>query len=263
MTDHRWQGPSLSSSLANSSLSASSLSASSRLPSSESIDAWCIVVAGGSGSRYGSLKQAVPLAGRSVLEWSIVSALRACGGVVVVVPSDGSLDEACSMFDSVLVVRGGASRSESVRNGLAAVPNDVAIVVVHDAARPLAPTELFARCVAAIRDGADGAIAAIAVTDTVKRVADGVVVDTVDRSSLVSVQTPQAFRADMLRRAHANQGDATDDAALIEALGGCVVVVDGDIRARKLTTPDDLVILEAFLAADATTTNDTNARETP
>jgi 2-C-methyl-D-erythritol 4-phosphate cytidylyltransferase len=170
------------------------------------------------------------------------------------VPADGSLDDLRNVvgFESVVVVQGGKSRSESVRNGLAAVPIDVAIVVVHDAARPLAPSELFAHCIGAVRSGADGAIAALAVTDTVKRAIDGVVIETVDRSALVAVQTPQAFRADLLRRAHHNGADATDDAGLIEALGGRVVVVEGDVRAGKLTTPDDLVILEAFVAADRT-----------
>ena len=107
-----------------------------------------------------------------------------------------------------------------MRAGLAAVPADAEIVVVHDAARPLAGADLFQRTVAAVRAGADAAIPGVPVTDTVKQVEDGRVVATVDRSRLVAVQTPQAFRAAVLRRAHAGDPEATDDAALVEALGG-------------------------------------------
>ena len=112
---------------------------------------------------------------------------------------------------------------------------------MHDAARPLASPELYRRVVAAVRNGADAAIPGVAVADTIKVVdADGHVVDTPDRSTLVAVQTPQAFRFDALRRAHAAGGEATDDASLIEAIGGTVVVVEGDPGNRKITLPDDL-----------------------
>jgi 2-C-methyl-D-erythritol 4-phosphate cytidylyltransferase len=151
---------------------------------------------------------------------------------VVVVPPDD--------VDREGGVAGGATRSDSVRAGLAAVPDDATIICVHDAARPFADASLFDRAVAAVVAGADGAIPAIAVTDTIKVVADGVVVATPDRATLVSVQTPQAFRADALRRAHAGADTSTDDAALVEAIGGRVVVVDGDVRNRKITHPDDL-----------------------
>ena len=112
---------------------------------------------------------------------------------------------------------------------------------VHDAARPLASPDLYARVIAAVRAGADGAIPGLAVTDTIKVVDDdGVVVDTPDRASLVAVQTPQAFRAATLRAAHGSGGEATDDAALVEAFGGRVVVVAGEPANRKITTPADL-----------------------
>ena len=205
---------------------------------------WAIVVAGGGGLRFGGPKQFEDLLGRRVLDWSVAAARDACDGVVVVVPADRVTDG---------TVAGGATRSASVRAGLAEVPADAEIVVVHDAARPLAGADLFERTVAAVRGGADAAIPGVPVTDTVKQVDDGRVVATVDRSRLVAVQTPQAFRAAVLRRAHAGNTDAggpeaTDDAALVEALGGCVVVVDGDPRNIKLTSPDDLLVARALLA---------------
>jgi 2-C-methyl-D-erythritol 4-phosphate cytidylyltransferase len=143
------------------------------------------------------------------------------------------------------VVAGGETRSDSVRCGLAAVPPEADIVVVHDAARPLAGPELFGAVVAAVEAGADGAVPGVPVVDTIKRVGPGeVVVETLDRGALVAVQTPQAFRAASLRAAHGGGADATDDAALVEARGGRVVVVPGDERNRKITVPADLVDLE-------------------
>ena len=200
---------------------------------------WAIVVAGGSGSRFGGPKQFDDLLGRRVLDWSLAAARSRCEGVVPVLPAD-RLEPGAQP--------GGATRSASVRSGLAAVPADAAIVVVHDAARPLAGPELFERVIAAVDAGADAAVPGMAVSDTVKRVDDGRVVATVDRRGLVSVQTPQAFRAEVLRRAHAGHPEATDDAALVEALGATVVVVEGDRRNLKLTSPDDLVVAQALLA---------------
>jgi 2-C-methyl-D-erythritol 4-phosphate cytidylyltransferase len=138
-----------------------------------------------------------------------------------------------------------------VRAGLAAVPADATIVCVHDAARPLASVELYRRAIAAVHDGADAAIPGIPVTDTIKVVADGVVVSTPDRSALVAVQTPQAFRAGVLRAAHEAGGDATDDAALVEGLGGVVAVVAGETTNRKITVPEDLTWARDQLAATA------------
>ena len=193
---------------------------------------WTIVVGGGSGQRFGTLKQYEELGSRRVIDHARAAADAASEGVVVVVPPDD--------VDREGGVAGGATRSDSVRAGLAAVPVDATIICVHDAARPFADPSLFDRAVAAVVAGADGAIPAIAVTDTIKVVADGVVVATPDRASLVAVQTPQAFRADVLRRAHTSADTSTDDAALVEAIGGRVVVVEGDTRNRKITRPDDL-----------------------
>ncbi|HWW53901.1 MAG TPA: 2-C-methyl-D-erythritol 4-phosphate cytidylyltransferase [Acidimicrobiales bacterium] len=208
---------------------------------------WAVVVAAGSGQRYGTAKQYAVLDGRTTLARSVAVARTACDGVVVVVPAGDEDLAVVRESGADVVVTGGASRSASVRAGLAAVPGDVEIVVVHDAARPLADPSLFASVVHAVREGADGAICAIAVTDTIKRVEGEFVAGTLDRTGLVSVQTPQAFRATVLRRAHRGEPEATDDAALVEAAGGKVVVVPGDPRNLKLTEPADLATAEALL----------------
>jgi 2-C-methyl-D-erythritol 4-phosphate cytidylyltransferase len=125
-------------------------------------------------------------------------------------------------------------------------------VLVHDAARPLASSTLFARVIAAVRDGADAAVPALALADTVKRVRDGVVVETIPRDDLVAVQTPQAFRRDALERAHGAAGIDTDDAALVERDGGKVVIVEGDPRNFKITRPEDLALARVLLEGGAT-----------
>ena len=135
-----------------------------------------------------------------------------------------------------------------MRAGLAAVPEEAEVIVVHDAARPLAGPALFAAVVDAVRAGAVCAIPVLPVADTLKQTAHGLVVSTVDRDGLVSVQTPQAFAADVLRRAHQGGGRTTDDAALVEELGLPVRTVPGDPRNLKLTRPDDLGLIEALLA---------------
>lgn len=203
---------------------------------------WAVVVAAGSGERYGAPKQYERLGDRRVLDWSLAAARRAADGVVLVVaPTRAGDDEP----GADTVVAGASTRSGSVRAGLAAVPPEAEVVVVHDAARPAASPALFAAVVAAVRAGADGAVPGVPVVDTVKRVVGGVVVETLDRSTLVAVQTPQAFRADVLRSAHAGGGEATDDGALVEAAGGRVVVVAGEPDNVKVTTPADLERLAA------------------
>jgi 2-C-methyl-D-erythritol 4-phosphate cytidylyltransferase len=205
---------------------------------------WVVVVAAGRGERYGAPKQYELIAGRRVLDWSLDAARVVAGGIVLVVAPGREADHE----DVDAVVVGGATRSASVRAGLAAVPADASIVVVHDAARPAADGGLFDAVVRAVLDGADAAVPGVTVVDTVKRVgADGVVVETLDRDELVAVQTPQAFKADVLRAAHAGRGDASDDAALVEAAGGRVVVVPGDLRNIKLTTAADRARLEDVL----------------
>jgi 2-C-methyl-D-erythritol 4-phosphate cytidylyltransferase len=152
-----------------------------------------------------------------------------------------------------IAIPGGATRSDSVAAGVAEVPADAAIILVHDAARPLIPADLIDRVLGGFADGADGVIPALPIDDTVKRVdAAGRVVDTLDRSELRTVQTPQAFLADVLRRAVAapDRGTGTDCASLVERAGGTVATVLGDPRAMKITTRADLARAEELHRAD-------------
>ncbi len=205
---------------------------------------WTIVVAAGSGSRFGRAKQYERLGDRRVLDWALSAAQSVSEGVILVVPPD-SAGRREPGVDAV--VPGGTTRSASVRAGLAAVPGDADIVLVHDGARPLAPVSLFQAVIEAVRAGADCAIPALPVANTVKRVAGDRVVETVARDDLVEVQTPQGFAAAALRKAHAGEPDATDDAALIEATGGTVVIVEGHPSNLKLTHPQDLAVARALL----------------
>jgi 2-C-methyl-D-erythritol 4-phosphate cytidylyltransferase len=168
-------------------------------------------------------------------------------GVVLVLP-EASLDDAANHAGCDLVVAGGLSRSDSVRAGLAAVPESATIVIVHDAARPLATRQLFDRVIAGLATDIAGVIPGVLLADTVKRVKDGAVLETISRDELRAIQTPQAFRAVILRAAHANGDDATDDAALVEAIGGTVRVVDGESANLKITERADLSQLEAIIA---------------
>ena len=209
-----------------------------------------LLVAAGSGERLGASrpKAFVVLAGRPMLEWSL-DALRAVPqveAIVVALPSGEPAPE------GTLGAPGGATRSHSVRAALAAAPEPAdGRVVVHDAARPLAEPELFARALAAL-DEADAAIAAAPVTDTVKQAGpDRRVVATLDRASLWAVQTPQAFRAAVLRRALDVSDEvlagATDDAALVERAGGSVRLVESPPENLKVTTALDLRVAELLL----------------
>jgi 2-C-methyl-D-erythritol 4-phosphate cytidylyltransferase len=193
---------------------------------------WTVVVAGGTGQRFGAAKQFELLGDRRVIDHARAVADEMSDGTVVVVPPDD--------VERERGVAGGATRSESVRAGLAAVPDEATIILVHDAARPFAGPELFRRVIDAVIAGADAAIPAVPVDDTIKVVAGDTVIDTPDRSTLVAIQTPQAFRAGVLRAAHASGGDATDDAGLVERMGGRVVVVAGADDNRKITKPADL-----------------------
>lgn len=195
-------------------------------------EVWTIVVAAGSGQRFGGPKQYATLGPRRVLDWSVAAA-REVGEVVVVVPTADAAREGA--------VAGGETRSESVRAGLAAIPHTATVICVHDGARPFADGALFARVVAAVAAGAEAAVPGSPVADTIKQVdATGTVTGTPARDTLRAVQTPQAFRAATLRAAHAAGGEATDDAALVEQAGGTVVVVEGDPGNRKITDPADL-----------------------
>ena len=205
-----------------------------------------IVPAGGSGERLGAdrPKAFVVCAGRPLLEWSLDVLREVCDRVIVAAPE--------GYDDGENFVRGGDSRSASVRNALVAAP-EAEIAVVHDAARPLVTRDLVERCLAALEPGVDGAIAAAPMSDTVKEAAaDGRVLRTLDRSGLWAIQTPQVFRADVLRRAverdAAALAAATDDASLVEELGATVRVVEAPPENIKVTRESDLRIVEALLA---------------
>ena len=203
---------------------------------------WTIVVAGGSGQRFGAHKQFLALGPKEMVAWAVDTALQVSVGVVVVVPE---VSDFASSDARVHVVQGGVSRTESVRNGLAAVPTSAQVVCVHDAARPFASVELFQAVVQELSPTVQAAVPALAVVDTVKVIDESTneVLSTPLRSTLRAVQTPQAFHAAILREAHLvaehENREGTDDASLVEAIGGYVVVVPGNVMNRKITTPED------------------------
>jgi 2-C-methyl-D-erythritol 4-phosphate cytidylyltransferase len=201
---------------------------------------WTIVVAAGSASRFGQPKQYQPLGDRRVLDWSLRAASSSSDGVALVVPPE-HVDDLEPLAD--LVVAGGTTRSESVRAGLAAVPADAEVILIHDGARPLASPDLFADVTTAVWNGAVAVVPAMPVIDTVRSHTSGLV----DRRDLVVVQTPQAFHAPTLREAHASTPEATDDATLVESIGGEVRIVSGSPTNLKITYPTDLLVAEALL----------------
>lgn len=230
-------------------------------PNRVSPQIWTIVVAGGSGRRFGSMKQYEMLGDGRMLDRAVGVALANSDGVVVVVPVDDVVDESTvyAPYGPVRVVSGGPTRTASVRNGLTVVPNAATMILVHDAARPFASDHLYQSVIAAVVSGADGSVPGLPVVDTVKVIevahsstVDAVVphvVNTPDRATLVAVQTPQAFRADILRQAYVPEIDGTDDSSLVEAIGGTVIVVPGEANNRKITHPEDLVWAREFIAS--------------
>ena len=213
-----------------------------------------IVVAAGSGSRLGAdlPKAFCVVRGRTLLEHAL-PAFTDHPGVrdVVVAAPPAHVERAASLAGGAAVIAGGASRQASVSCGLAALAADIDAVLVHDVARAFVPGPVIDRVLAALADGADAVIPARPVTDTVKRVDNtGAVVETIDRSTLWAVQTPQGFRRSVLVAAHqsAPEDAATDDAGLVEARGGRVVVVEGADEAFKITRPWDLLVAEAVAA---------------
>jgi 2-C-methyl-D-erythritol 4-phosphate cytidylyltransferase len=166
---------------------------------------------------------------------------------VVLVVADTYAEQPEPSVDAIVV--GGPERSDSVRAGLSAVPDAAEIIVVHDAARPLATFALFGEVVMTVREGADGAIPGVRPVDTIKQVDEtGVVRATLERAELRAVQTPQAFRATALRQAHQSAERATDDATLVEAIGGKIVVVLGDLQNVKITHEADLTYAAHLLS---------------
>jgi len=210
------------------------------------MDCAIVLVAAGSSTRMGFPKLWADVCGQPLIAHALTSARAASPVELVVVVAEDRLAEACAMAPSARVVAGGARRRDSVSNGLAASTADW--LAIHDAARALAPPELFARGLEAAR-GSGAAIPGVALKDTIKRVADSRVVDTPLRAAHVAVQTPQIFRRDVLERALAlTDDDVTDEAALVEQLGIHVALFEGDERAFKVTTPLDFALARTLLA---------------
>lgn len=204
----------------------------------------------------GMPKALVRVGGRTLVEHAVdrATAGRAPAAVVVVAPAT-HLAEFERLVPQVRVIPGGAERTDSVAAGLAALPADVDIVLVHDAARALAPASLFDAVAAAVAAGADAVVPGVPVSDTIKQVdAVGSVVHTPDRARLRAAQTPQGFRRSALQTAHSRGGGAaTDDATLIERAGGTVQVIDGDPLAMKITLPPDIDAAERLAETGAAT----------
>ena len=216
-----------------------------------------IVPAAGRGERLGpgAPKALRTLAGQPILLHAVtnLATARDVDLIVVAVPED-AVEESRALLAGIdlpiVLVSGGETRQDSVARALLALPPEVDVVLVHDAARPLVPAEVIDRVAAAVRGGADAVIPTLGIVDTVKEVdPEGSVVGTVDRSRMHAVQTPQGFARDVLQRAHAasDGGDATDDAGMVERMGTTVVVVPGHEEAFKITRPLDLVLAEAIL----------------
>lgn len=239
------------------------MKSSSRLPSStpaglcaQRSDVVAVVPAAGGGRRLGAAvpKAFVELGGKTLLRRAVdmLLSVGTVGLVVVVVPVERVVDVAAELGSAELVVAGGAQRPHSVRAGLdaalAAAPS-ARYVVVHDAARALTPPQLVRDVVTALRAGADAVVPVLPVVDTIKTVdTDGLVTGTPDRSTLRAVQTPQGFRVQVLREAHAAGAVATDDAGLVERTGSAVHTIAGDPLAFKITTALDLRLARMLLA---------------
>jgi 2-C-methyl-D-erythritol 4-phosphate cytidylyltransferase len=221
------------------------------------VSVWAVLAAAGRGERLGSdrPKAFARLGGRPLLAESL-QRLEESGWVdAIVIAAPPEWEEPSILVAEEIAatkvsscVAGGETRSESVRLALAEVPADAAVVLVHDAARPLLPEAVIERVLAPLSEGWDGAVPAVPLADTVKRVEGDRVLETLSRENLVAVQTPQAFLADVLRRAVGGDvSQATDCASLVEAQGGRVKVVEGDPRLRKVTDADDLALVESWL----------------
>ena len=218
---------------------------------------WAVLAAAGRGERLGSdrPKAFARLGGRPLLAESLerLESSEWVDRIVIAAPPDW--EEPCILVAEEIAatkvnsaVTGGASRSESVRLALEDVPEDAAVVVVHDAARPLLPGAVIERVLAPLSEGWDGVVPALPLADTVKRVEADRVVETLQRADLVAVQTPQTFVADVLRRALAGDvAAATDCASLVESGGGRVKWVVGDPKLLKVTDADDLALVESWL----------------
>jgi 2-C-methyl-D-erythritol 4-phosphate cytidylyltransferase len=221
------------------------------------LSVWAVLAAAGRGERLGfdRPKAFARLGGRPLLAESLERLEGSDWIDRIVIAAPPEWEEPCILVAEEIgagkvgsVVTGGASRSESVRLALAEVPDDAAVALVHDAARPLLPDEVIERVLAPLSEGWEGVVPALPLADTVKRVEGDRVVETVPRHKLVAVQTPQAFVASALRDALAGDVSAASDcSSLVEARGGRVKVVAGDPRLLKVTDADDLALVETWL----------------
>jgi 2-C-methyl-D-erythritol 4-phosphate cytidylyltransferase len=221
------------------------------------VSVWAVLAAAGRGERLGSdrPKAFARLGARPLLAESLerLEGSDWIDQIVIAAPPDWEepsilVAEEIAATKVSSAVRGGESRSESVRLALVEVPAEADVVLVHDAARPLLPEEVIERVLTPLSEGWEGVVPALRVSDTVKRVDGDLVVETLRRDDLVAVQTPQAFLADTLRRAVASDtSEATDCASLVEAAGGRVKWVDGDPRLLKVTDAADLALVESWL----------------
>ena len=221
---------------------------------------WAVLAAAGRGERLGSdrPKAFARLGGRPLLAESLerLEGSEWIDAIVIAAPPEWEepsilVAEEIAATKVSSAVTGGETRSESVRLALADVPGEAAVVLVHDAARPLVPDEVIERVLAPLGEGWDGAVPVLPLSDTVKRVDGERVVETLPRGELVAAQTPQAFTAEVLRQALAGDvSGATDCASLVEARGGRVKVVQGDPRLLKITGADDLALVESWLGQE-------------
>jgi 2-C-methyl-D-erythritol 4-phosphate cytidylyltransferase len=220
------------------------------------VSVWAVLAAAGRGERLDANrpKAFAQLRGRPLLAESLerLEASAWTDAIVVVAPPGWEepvilLAEELGCGKVVASVAGGDSRSASIRIGVGEVADDAAAILVHDAARPLVSDAVVERLLEALGEGWDGAVPGLPPADTVKRMREGAVVETLPRAELAAVQTPQAFVASVLRAAVAVGGEATDCSALVEARGGRVKVVEGDPRLLKVTTADDLALVESWL----------------
>lgn len=220
---------------------------------------WAVLVAAGRGERLAldRPKAFAKLGGRPLLAESLERLDRSdwVDALVVAAPPEWEeptilLAEEVGAGKLTACVTGGETRAESVRVGIAEVPAEAAAVLVHDAARPILPDDVIERVLVPLAEGYDGAVPALPLADTVKRVRDDEVVETLPRAELVAAQTPQAFAVGILREALDGElGDASDCASLVEARGGRVKIVAGDRRLLKVTEPEDLPLIERLLVA--------------
>jgi 2-C-methyl-D-erythritol 4-phosphate cytidylyltransferase/2-C-methyl-D-erythritol 2,4-cyclodiphosphate synthase len=212
-----------------------------------------VIVAAGSGLRFGAdiPKALVQLGNRTLIEHAVAAISPVVDQVIVTAPATHLAQFQVILGDAVTVVAGGQTRSASVRAGLAAVSAETKYVLVHDAARALASTDLASRVLSALQNGVVAVIPGLPQIDTVKSVDEnGYVIATPNRSDLQSIQTPQGFEFSALRKAHAENGEGTDDASLIEGSGEKVLVIEGEEQALKITTPADLATAYNFLGTN-------------